>query len=233
MTAPDLPESFARWRRHGWIPEPDSLQILHRGGLPVVDHCFAPTLEEAKRFARRQGFPLVVKVVSPAVVHKTEVGGVATGISSEEELARHFERFSTMDGFIGMLVAAMLTGVEMILGAKIDRQFGPVILLGLGGTGVEIYGDVAIRMAPLSRKDVAAMVSRLQGQELLRGYRGQPPVDMDRLTATVLAFSSLVMEHRHLIASADINPLFCAGDHCTVADARIILRPEDKPLSGE
>lgn len=233
MTTHNLPESFTKWRRHGWIPEPDTLQILKQGGLDVVGHCHAATLEEALGFARSKGFPLAAKVVSPAIMHKTDVGGVVTGVASEEELARHFARFGKMEGFAGMLVAEMLTGVELILGAKIDRQFGPVVLLGIGGTGVEIYGDVAVRMAPLTGKDVAAMASGLRGHILLEGHRGRPPVSMDRLTATVLDFSALVMEYRDHIASVDINPLFCTGDRCAVADARIILPTAEHPARPE
>jgi hypothetical protein len=233
MTAHKLPDDFKKWRKHGWVPESDTLEILHRGGLDVVEHCRASTIEEAKRFARANGFPLVAKVISPAIMHKTEVGGVVTGITTEEELAAHFDRFKAMEGFAGMLVADMLSGVELILGAKIDSQFGPVILLGIGGTGVEIYGDVVIRMAPLTADDVAAMTAGLKGHALLEGFRHQPPINMHKLTATVLSFSTLIMKYRDHIESADINPLFCSGELCTVADARIILPNGDNPIRPE
>lgn len=225
MTRRNLPESFTKWRRHGWITEPDTLQILKQGGLDVVRHCRVSTIEEAEQFARENGFPLVVKVISPAIMHKSDVGGVVTNITTGEELAEHFNRFKEMDGFAGMLVAEMLAGVELILGAKVDDQFGPVILLGIGGTGVEIYGDVVIRMAPLTPDDVEAMTAGLRGRALLRGFRRGPAVNMDRLTAAVLDFSSLIMQYRDHIESADINPLICNAEQCTVADARIILAP--------
>ncbi|MDW7773908.1 MAG: acetate--CoA ligase family protein [Desulfobulbaceae bacterium] len=224
MNASRQPENLAKWREQGWILEPDTLQILRQGGLDVVEHCRALSIEEAVKFARATGFPLVAKVVSPAIMHKSDVGGVATGITSEQELAEHFDRFSRMEGFAGMLVARMIAGTELILGAKIDGQFGPVVLLGIGGTGVEIYGDVAIRMAPLTREDVPAMAASLEGHKLLEGFRRQDPVNIAELTTTVLHFSELVMKYRDQIESADINPLICSAKKCIVADGRIILK---------
>ena len=125
-----------------------------------------------------------------------------------------------------------MTGIELILGAKIDFQFGPMVLLGMGGTGVEIYKDVSLRMAPLSEKDALAMIGGLKAQRLLTGYRGNEGVDLKMLTGTLLSFSSLVMELGEGIESIDINPLLCSSRHCVVADARIILRKEDGPASA-
>ena len=118
-------------------------------------------------------------------------------------------------------------GIELILGAKIDFQFGPMILLGMGGTGVEIYQDVALRMAPLSGKDVDAMIGGLKAHRLLEGYRGAEKVDREKLTETILAFSTMVMELAEQIESIDINPLLCSSRQCVVADARIILRKSE------
>jgi acyl-CoA synthetase (NDP forming) len=102
----------------------------------------------------------------------------------------------------------------------------------MGGTGVEIYKDVALRMAPISEKDALAMIGGLKAQRLLTGYRGSEGVDLKMLTETLLSFSSLVMELREGIESIDINPLLCSSRHCVVADARIILRKEDGPASA-
>jgi hypothetical protein len=223
MTAGLHAQIFRKWRQAGWIPEPDAMDILRAEGLEVVPHRTAGSVEEAVRFAGEIGFPVVAKVVSPEIMHKSDVAGVATGITTGEELAGHFERFRRMEGFTGMLVAAMLSGVELILGARIDSQFGPAILLGIGGTGVEIYGDVAVRLAPLSARDAAAMAAGLRGRPLLEGFRRQPGVNMENLTATMLRFSDLVMKYRDRIESVDINPLICSVEKCTVADARIVL----------
>ena len=112
----------------------------------------------------------------------------------------------------------------MIVGAKIDDQFGPVILLGMGGTGVEIYQDVAIRMAPLEQHDVESMIRSLRGRKLLDGYRGGEVVNRDSLVQTLVGFSRLVLDMQEIIESIDLNPVLCSATGCVIADARIILR---------
>jgi hypothetical protein len=117
----------------------------------------------------------------------------------------------------------MLSGTELILGAKKDSQFGPVILLGLGGVGVEIYRDSSIRMAPLTGKDVRSMVSDLKARELIEGFRGSEPVNMEKLTETAVNFSTLALQLEEEIDSIDLNPVICNAEKCVIADARIIL----------
>jgi hypothetical protein len=177
------------------------------------------------------GFPVVAKVVSPKVIHKSDLGGVVSGISNDEKLRETFSRFSRLEGFAGVLVEEMLAGVELIVGAKMDYQFGPVILLGIGGTGVEIYGDTTLRMAPLSEADVASAIRGLRAYRLLEGYRGSDPISLDRLTEMLLVFSNLVMKLQDRFESIDLNPVMCSPDRCVVADARIML-VANPPLSG-
>jgi acyl-CoA synthetase (NDP forming) len=160
------------------------------------------------------------------------VGGVAVGIAEAGQLTDAFRRFQVLDGFLGMIVEEMVTGIELILGAKTDFQFGPMVLIGIGGTGVEIYKDVTLRMAPINEKDALAMIGGLKAQKLLTGYRGKEGVDLKMLTGTLLSFSSLVMELGEGIESIDVNPLLCSSRHCVVADARIILRKEDGPAAA-
>ncbi len=163
-------------------------------------------------------------MVSPRVIHKSDVGGVIVNIGSDEELGAAFSRFSALDGLTACYVEEMLSGgIELIVGATIDYQFGPVILLGLGGTSVEIYKDTALRLAPLSPKDVLSMVAQLKAHPLLEGYRGAEPVDMGELTRVSVLFSNLVMEMEGQIESIDLNPVLCKGSRCTIADARIML----------
>lgn len=208
----------------GWVLEPDAKQIMREAGLAVPEFRFAATTQAAVQSARELGYPLVAKVVSPVVLHKTEVKGVAVGIDSDQALQDVFSRFSRIDGFIGVHLEKMANGLELIVGAKIDHQFGPVILMGMGGTGVEIYQDVAIRMAPLAQADVKSMILSLKGRKLLDGYRGGEAVNRLSLTQTLLDFSKLVMDIQDLIESIDLNPVLCSADACVVADARIILR---------
>jgi acyl-CoA synthetase (NDP forming) len=213
-------------RADGWVLEPDAKRLFAIAGFEVPRFTLARTLEEAIRFAEEIGYPVVGKVVSPRILHKSDVGGVIVGIADTGGLAETFRRFQGLDGFIGMIVEEMVSGIELILGAKIDFQFGPMILLGMGGTGVEIYKDVALRMAPISEKDALAMIEGLKAHRLLTGYRGAEKVDLKMLTKTLLSFSSLAMELGEGIESIDINPLLCSSLHCVVADARIILQNE-------
>ena len=146
------------------------------------------------------------------------------GIADDKGMAEAFQRFSSMNGFVGVLVDEMILGIELIVGAKIDFQFGPMVLVGIGGTSVEIYRDVILKMAPLSRPDGLTMIRALKGYKLLDGYRGAEPVDIERLAGILVNFSTLVMALKNEIESIDINPLLCSAGQCVVADARIILK---------
>jgi acyl-CoA synthetase (NDP forming) len=217
-------ELISASRQRGWVLEPDAKQILSDAGLQVPEFRMATTMEDALRCADEIGYPLVAKIVSPNALHKSDVGGVEVGVRDKQHLEDIFYRWRTFDGFMGVHIEAMASGLELIVGAKIDPQFGPVILLGIGGTSVEIYQDIAIRMAPLEAKDVASMVAALKAKRLLEGYRGTAPINMDQLTQTLMVFSILVMEIADEIESIDLNPVMCTEKACIVADARIILR---------
>jgi acyl-CoA synthetase (NDP forming) len=207
----------------GWVLEPDAKRIMHEAGLAVPENRFVKTKEATLQSAKELGYPLVAKVVSPTVLHKTEAKGVVVGIDGDQELLNVASRFRNIEGFTGIHLEKMIRGVELIVGAKIDEQFGPVILMGLGGTGVEIYQDVAVRMAPLTQADVKSMIISLKGRKLLEGYRGGEAVNRAKLTQTLLDFSKLVIEIQDDIESIDLNPVFCSSETCIVADARIIL----------
>jgi acetate---CoA ligase (ADP-forming) subunit beta len=213
-----------RSRKIGWVLEPDAKTIFSIAGLPVPRFQWARTGPEALNAAGDIGYPVAVKVVSPRIVHKSDAGGVMINIANKDDLDSAFSRFSGMDGFDGVIVEEKLRpGPELIVGASIDFQFGPVILLGIGGTSVEIYKDTAIRLAPLIEKDVRSMIAELKGHPLLTGYRGAPPVNMEELTRILIRFSELVMEMEDVIESIDLNPVICTADRCVIADARIML----------
>jgi succinyl-CoA synthetase beta subunit len=214
-------------RAAGWILEPEAKRLLALAGVAVPDFSLAATPSEARAAADRIGYPVVAKVVSAAIVHKSDVGGVVVGIENAARLNAVFDRLSALEGFAGMLVEEMLPGTELIVGAQVDVQFGPVILLGIGGIGVEIYRDTVIRMAPLNAKDVPAMVAGLKGTALLNGFRGAEPINIPELTRLMLSFSELVVDLDDAIASIDLNPVKCTGTRCVVADARIMLAGAD------
>ncbi len=211
-------------KRWGWVLEPEAKRLLAISGIDVPKFIWAKSSEEAVHFAGEIGYPVVGKLVSPEALHKSEVGGVVVGIDSVKNLEETFHRFSSFKDFAGMLVEEMVSGTELIAGAKVDYQFGPVILLGMGGTAVEIYKDTALRMAPLKEVDVESMLKGLQAHELLKGYRGSQPVNLKELVRTLMAFSSLVMDLEGYFESIDLNPVMCSSKRCVVADARIMLQ---------
>ncbi len=210
----------------GWVLEPEAKRLLSLAGIQVPRFSWATTLREATDSAANIQYPLVAKIVSPKIIHKSDAGGVTVGIKDKTRLVDTFNRYSTFEGFAGILIEEMVTGLELIVGAKIDYQFGPVVLLGIGGTGVEIYQDTVIRMAPITATDVRSMVNGLKGKRLLTGYRGSDPVDSEQLTRLMIRFSRLLMDLEDQIESIDLNPVKCTGDQCIVADARIMLKPK-------
>ncbi len=208
----------------GWVMEPEAKRFLSLGGLDTPKFFWARKEEEALAAAMKIGYPVAAKVVSPRTPHKSEVKGVRLGVQDSRELTAAFREFSRIKGFAGMLVEEMLSGLELIVGAKTDFQFGPVILLGMGGTSVEIYKDVAMRMAPLAARDVVSMVQNLQARPLLEGYRRHEPIGMDKLSHLLISFSHIVMEIQPVMETIDLNPVFCTSSRALVADARIFLK---------
>ena len=210
-------------RTRGWVSEPDAKGLLAEAGLTVPRFTTVTDPEGIQSAAADIGFPVAAKVVSTRILHKSDLGGVKTGITGPEELAAVFEKFRRMDGFQAMLIEEMVSGLELIIGAKIDEQFGPVVMLGMGGTGVEIYQDISLRMAPIGSEDVASMIKCLKGGRLISGYRGGVVVNRNELTRTLICFSEFVMAAAEMIESIDLNPVMCSAERCVVADARIIL----------
>lgn len=210
-------------KKDGWVMEPEAKRILSLAGMNVPDFAWVKNREELESTASNIGYPLIAKVVSPKVVHKSDSGGVVAGIDNDKDLAETFSRFSRFEGFSGMLIEEMVSGLELIVGAKIDYQFGPVVLLGMGGTGVEIYHDTTLRMVPLGDEDIRYMISCLKAHQLLEGYRGKDPVRVEELHRLMLTFSDLVMDLTEEIETMDLNPVICSSDRCVVADVRIML----------
>ena len=208
----------------GWVMEPEAKQIFSLAGLDVPRFRWAKDKGEVTQFAEEIGYPLVAKVVSPKVIHKSDIKGVVVGIETQQELIEVYQRFGQVESFAGMLIEERVPGIEVIVGAKMDYQFGPIILLGMGGTSAEIYRDVSLRMAPLSPIDIASMVKCLKAHELLEGYRGSDAIHLGELVKTIQVFSALVMDLQGEIESIDLNPVMCSSTRCVVADARIMLR---------
>jgi succinyl-CoA synthetase beta subunit len=224
MLTREMEEILSASKKLGWVLEPQAKRLFSLAGMDVPRYVWVRRIEDAVPFAEEIGYPVVAKIVSPEVVHKSEHNGVAVGIKDGRELKETFKRFSQLEGFSGVLVEEMISGIELIIGAKVDFQFGPVVLFGIGGIWVEIYRDVVLRMAPLQEKDVVSMVRCLKGRRILEGYRGASPVNFQELKRLLVTFSNLVMDLEKYMESIDLNPVICTSNRCVVADARIMLR---------
>ena len=223
MLNPVIQEILTASKPWGWVLEPDAKRIFSLAGISVPNFTLSRTPDEALRFAKTNGYPVVAKVVSPKVVHKTEEKGVILGIHDEKALTEAFQRLSSFDGARGVLVEDSLHGAELIVGAKIDFQFGPVVLMGIGGTSVEIYQDTSLRMAPITPEDAESMMRGLKAHRILEGYRGAEPINRNALSRMLMAFSDLMMALGETVSSIDLNPVFCSAEKCVVGDARIML----------
>ncbi len=209
--------------QRGWVLEPDAKKILSLAGITVPKSVVMKVPTDIAIVERKLDYPLVAKIVSPQVIHKSDVKGVVLGITSPEELKTVLQRFTKIKGFVGVIVEEMVKGIELIIGAKNDYQFGPMILLGMGGTGVEIYRDSSLKMAPIGEADIDAMIENLKAKKLLQGYRGADAINLVVLKKLLISFSRMTMKIDKYIESIDLNPVMCNAKACVVADARIML----------
>jgi len=220
----------ARARGGGWLEAGEVRALFEAYGIPFVESVRASSRDGAVREASRLGYPVVLKVDSPDVLHKTDVGGVQVDVRSDEEMTLAYDRMleavreAQPDARIdGVIVQSMLRkGKEVILGMTLDPSFGPLIMFGLGGIFAEVLRDTAFRIAPLSDLDAREMVEGLRGEAYLRGVRGEGPVDFEGLAEVLQRLSQLVMDF-HEIEEFDINPfLACpAGEPSAAVDGRV------------
>ena len=212
------------------LTEVESKQLLEEAGIPVVRARLATSREAAVQAARDAGFPVVLKVVSPQITHKSDVGGVKLDLKSSEEVAAAFDevmaaaRRAAPDAAIdGVAVQQMARpGIEVIVGVSTDPQFGPVIMFGLGGILVEVLKDVSFRIIPIASRDARQMIHEIKGFPLLEGYRGQDPADLAALESLLLRVSAFV-EQQPEVSELDLNPVFAYKDGALAVDARIVL----------
>ena len=211
--------------------EHEARELLRLHGAPVPADALARTAEAAVQAAGRMRGPVALKIVSPQILHKSEAGGVRLGLETPAQVRRAFReivrdarRYDARADVRGCLVVPMAPrGVETIIGTKLDPQFGPVILFGLGGILVEVLQDVSTRVLPISRNAARRMLGELKGAEILDGFRGKPPVDKDALVELLLAISELVQAYPE-IRELDLNPVVAHARGATVVDARVLLR---------
>ena len=217
---------------HGFVPEEVALQVLEAYGFPMLPWGVAKTPDEAVAVARQIGYPVALKILSPDIVHKFDVGGVQLNLNNDSDVRQAFERIiNSVKQHIpeakieGVLVQAMAKkGREVILGMKRDPQFGPILMFGLGGIYVEVLKDVTFRFAPVRELGAYRMVRDIKTYRLLEGVRGEPPADIDKIVECIERLSQLAME-QDLIEELDINPLivYPQGEGAVVVDVRIMV----------
>jgi acetyltransferase len=217
------------------LTERQSKQLLAEYGIPVAVESLATNADEAVTIANRIGYPVALKIESPEITHKTDAGAVEIGVSSDAEVRAAFNRitsnakaYNSTAQINGVLVQEMVRGGrEMIIGMTQDPQWGPTIVVGLGGIFVEVLKDIAIRVAPLNSSDVQAMLHELKGEKILQSFRAQPAADIAAIIEVVLRFSRLCVDLKDEIEEIDINPLlvFDDGKGAKVVDCLITRRP--------
>ncbi len=214
----------------GRISERAAKEILGNAGLPMVDDVLATNPKYAGEAASRMGGPVAMKIVSPDIPHKTEIGGVALGVDGAAAAEAAFARIMENAGrhapdakIEGVLISPMISGgVECILGAKIDPVFGPVVMFGLGGILTEVLKDVAFRRAPFGPDVARQMIDELKGAAVLKGARGQPAADLDALADAISKLSLFAAANAGTLESVEMNPLRALPDRCLALDALIV-----------
>jgi acyl-CoA synthetase (NDP forming) len=212
------------------LTEVESKELLKKAGIPVVEATLARSKKEAVSISKEVGFPVVLKISSPDVIHKSDSGGVRLGLANATQVGKAYSEIvasirkafprAVIDGVSVQKMAP--PGVEVIVGMSKDAQFGPVLMFGLGGILVEVLKDVSFRIVPVSQRDAAEMIREIKGYPVLEGYRGQKPASISALERLVVKVSQFV-EKNPQIKELDLNPVFAYHDKAVAVDARVVL----------
>jgi len=213
-----------------YLLETEAKAVCFEYGIPVTDFKLAKNEAEAVKCAEAIGYPVVLKIVSPDIIHKSDVGGVIVGLktvkdvrNAYKQILRNVKKHKADAKIVGLLVQEMAPpSTEVIVGAIKDPQFGPALMFGLGGIFVEVLKDVTFRVAPINEDEAREMISEVRAYPLLKGYRNLPPADIDTIVQILLNTSRLVMEHQE-IKELDLNPIMVYEKGAKTVDARIIL----------
>jgi acyl-CoA synthetase (NDP forming) len=215
------------------LTEIESKQLLKEVGIPTTEIKLATSEKEAADTSQKIGFPVVLKIASPDISHKSDAGGVKVGLKNKDDVASAYKEImaSVKQKFPeakieGVSVQNMARpGTEVIIGMTKDAQFGPVLMFGLGGVWVEVLKDVAFRIVPLTRRDASDMIKEIKGARLLEGYRGSEPANIAILEDMLLKVSEFV-EKTPEVKEMDLNPIFVYKDGAIAVDARVVLEAE-------
>lgn len=212
-----------------FLSEPEAYELLKVSGISVMPYAFATNVEEAMKKAEEIGYPVVMKIVSPDIVHKSDAGGVMVGLQDDEQIKTAYQRIMenaerAVPGgkHQGVLITPMVKGgVETIIGLGTDPEFGKFIMFGLGGIFVELYKDVSFRMIPITPNDARDLIDEVSGSALFKGYRGDKSRNISPLVDLIVSCSRLLESHNE-IEEMDLNPVIIREDGALILDARIL-----------
>lgn len=210
--------------------ETEAKKLLRECKIPVPDFKLIKSEDEITGLAKEINFPIVMKIVSPDIIHKTDAGGVKLNIKDEKEAKLAYQgiisqakKYNNEARISGAIVYTMVPqGTEIIMGMMKDPHFGPVIMFGLGGIFVEVLKDISFRILPIEERDAREMITEIKGYEILKGIRGEPPRDIQAIEEVLMKVSKLTMENPE-INEIDLNPIFVFEKGLQVIDARMIL----------
>jgi len=220
----------AKSENRKFLLETEAKTVCSHYGIPVTKFMLAKRPEDATSFAEKIGYPVVMKIVSPDVIHKFDVGGVVLNLKTAKEVESAFKKIvenvkkhKPDAKIMGVTVQEMApASTEVIVGGIKDPQFGQTLMFGLGGIFVEILKDVTFRIAPVTEEEAKEMITEVKAYPLLQGYRGTPPADTGAIIRILLATSKLMMSHEN-IKELDLNPVMVYEKGAKTVDARIIL----------
>ncbi|MFQ6136316.1 MAG: acetate--CoA ligase family protein [Candidatus Hydrothermarchaeales archaeon] len=219
----------ARDAKRNVLTVDESKDLLNAYGVQINKSFLARDVDEAIKNGRETGFPVVMKIVSPEIIHKTDVGGVQVNIKDEEELEDTYKRMieSARSHFPnanieGILIEEMVQGTEMIVGISKDPTFGHLIMFGMGGVFVEVFKDVSFRVVPIEKEDALEMIEETKGKAIIEGARGNPIIDKEKIADVMLKVSNLIMDHPE-VEEMDINPLMGNSSEVVAVDARFLI----------
>lgn len=210
--------------------ESEAMALMAMIGISVPTFQLATSIEEAQNIADALGYPIVLKVVSPDIIHKSDVGGVKLGIADSHQISEKFKEIQESikekapnARFSGIIVHKMVpSSTEVVIGGVRDRQFGPAVMFGLGGIFVELLKDTSFRIAPVTKDDALEMVQEIRGYPLLDGYRGSPKLDVEAILDAIVRISELIEAIKE-IDQIDLNPIMVYQSGLVAVSARIIL----------
>lgn len=210
----------------------ESKELLSFCGIPISKHFLIKNLGDIDKALKEISFPIALKISSPQIIHKTDVGGIKLNINSKKELIKAYNEIilNVKRKFPNILIEGILIeemikkGIEIIIGGIQDSVFGPCIMFGLGGIFVEVYKDTSFRACPLSFNDALEMIMEIKGFPILKGIRGEKPINIEEICNIIVKLSDLMVRYENLISEFDINPIIASSERIVAVDARFLLK---------